>query len=65
MADVQSPGAAADIEQRERLWANIFVLVLCIPGAFALNGNGPWLLLLLIVAGRVPAIRRARGEGRA
>jgi uncharacterized membrane protein len=60
LTDVQSPVAAADIEQRERLWANIFVLVLCIPGAFVLNGNGPWLLLLLIVAGRVPAIRRER-----
>jgi uncharacterized membrane protein len=65
LTDVQSPVAAADIEQRERLWANIFVLVLCIPGAFVLNGNGPWLLLLLIVAGRVPAIRRARRERRA
>jgi uncharacterized membrane protein len=60
LTDVQSPVAAADIEQRERVWANIFVLVLCIPGAFVLNGNGPWLLLLLIVAGRVPAIRRER-----
>jgi uncharacterized membrane protein len=60
LTDVQSPVAAADIEQRERLWANIFVLLLCIPGAFVLNGNGPWLLLLLIVAGRVPAIRRER-----
>jgi uncharacterized membrane protein len=65
LTDVQSPVAAADIEQRERLWANIFVLLLCIPGAFVLNGNGPWLLLLLIVAGRVPAIRRARRERRA
>lgn len=65
LTDVQSPVDAADIEQRERVWANIFVLVLCIPGAFILNGNGPWLLLLLIVSGRVPAIRRARREGHA
>ena len=64
--DVQArPRAAADIEQRERVWANILVLLLCIPGAFVLEGNGPWLLLLLIVAGRVPGIRRARREARA
>jgi uncharacterized membrane protein len=50
-------------EQRERLWANVLVLLLCIPGAFVLQGNGPWLLLLLIVSGRVPRIRRARREG--
>ena len=65
LGDVRSPSKAADIEQRERVWANIFVLVLCIPGAFILNGNGPWLLLLLIVSGRVPGMRRARREARA
>ena len=65
LTDVQPPVDAADIEQRERVWANILVLVLCIPGAFILNGNGPWLLLLLIVSGRVPAMRRARREARA
>jgi uncharacterized membrane protein len=60
LTDLQArPLDAADIEQRERLWANIIVLLLCIPGAFVLKGNGPWLLLLLIVSGRVPRIRRA------
>jgi uncharacterized membrane protein len=54
------PPTAEDVEQRERLWANIFVLLLCIPGAYVLQGNGPWLLLLLIVSGRVPRIRRTR-----
>jgi hypothetical protein len=34
----------------------------CIPGAFLLQENGPWLLLLLIISGRVPRIRRARRE---
>ncbi len=58
------PLDAAGIEERESLWANIIVLLLCIPGAFALQGNGPWLLLLLVVAGRVPRIRRARREAR-
>ena len=40
------------------------VLLLCIPGAFVLKGNGPWLLLLLMVAGRVPRIRRARRDAK-
>jgi uncharacterized membrane protein len=66
LTDVQTrPLDAADIEQRERLWANILVLLLCIPGAFVLQGDGPWLLLLLILSGRAPRIRRARREGRA
>jgi uncharacterized membrane protein len=64
--DLQTrPLEAADIEQRERLWANILVLLLCIPGAFVLQANGPWLLLLLIIAGRAPRIRRARRKARA
>ena len=63
LADVQSP-SKADIEQRERVWANILVLLVCIPGAFVLQSNGPWLLLLLIVSGRVPRIRQARREAR-
>jgi uncharacterized membrane protein len=58
------PLDAAGIEQRERLWANIIVLLLCIPGAYVLQGDGPWLLLLLMVAGRVPRIRRRRREAR-
>jgi uncharacterized membrane protein len=58
------PRDAAEIEQRERVWANIIVLLVCIPGAFVLRSNGPWLLLLLIVSGRVPGIRRARREAR-
>ena len=65
LAAVQTrPLDAAAIETRERLWANVLVLLVCIPGAFALQGNGPWLLLLLIVSGRVPRIRRARREAR-
>ena len=64
--DLQTgPLDPAEIEQRERLWANILVLLLCIPGAFVLQGNGPWLLLLLIVSGRAPRIRRTRRERRA
>jgi uncharacterized membrane protein len=61
--DLQTrPLSTADIEQRERLWANIIVLLVCIPGAYVLQNNGPWLLVLLIVAGRAPRIRRTRRE---
>jgi uncharacterized membrane protein len=64
--DVQvRPRDAAEVEQRQRVWANILVLLVCIPGAFVLKSNGPWLLLLLIVSGRVPRIRRARREAHA
>ena len=59
------PLDVAALEQRERLWANVPVLLMRIPGSFALQGNGPWLLLLLIVSGRVPRIRRARREAEA
>jgi uncharacterized membrane protein len=66
VSDLQTgPPDAAAIEQRERLWANILVLLVCIPGAFVLQHNGPWLLLLLIVSGRAPRIRRVRREARA
>jgi uncharacterized membrane protein len=63
LTDVQGrPPDAADVELRERVWADILVLLVCIPGAFVPESNGPWLLLLLIVAGRIPRIRRARRE---
>jgi uncharacterized membrane protein len=59
LTDVQTPPLdATAMEQRQRLWANVVVLLVCIPGAYILQGNGPWLLLLLIVSGRVPRIRR-------
>jgi uncharacterized membrane protein len=65
LTDLQTrPLDAADREQRERVWANILVLLLCIPGAFVLEANAPWLLLLLIVSGRAPRFRRRRaGSG--
>jgi uncharacterized membrane protein len=65
LSDVRTrPLDAAGIEERERLWADIIVLLLCIPGAFVLQDDGPWLLLFLMVSGRVPRIRRARREAR-
>ncbi len=52
------PGDAIDAQQREGLWANIGVFLLCIPGAYALGSHGPWLLLLLVLAGWLSRLRR-------
>jgi uncharacterized membrane protein len=66
LRDLQTgPLDAAAIEQRERLWANVLVLLVCIPGAFVLQDKGPWLLLLLVISGRAPRILRARRAARA
>lgn len=51
------PGAAVTAQQREALWANIIVFLLCIPAAYVLGKHGPWVLLLLIVSGRLPQLR--------
>ena len=53
LADVHAPR-----DERARLWADIAVLVVCIPGAYLLGDNGPWLLLLLAVSGRAPKLLR-------
>jgi uncharacterized membrane protein len=52
------PGDAVTAQQREALWANIIVFLVCIPGAYALGRHGPWLLLLLIVSGWLSQLRR-------
>jgi len=54
LADAHAPR-----EERTVLWADIAVLVICIPGAYLLGGNGPWLLLLLVVSGRATRSRRS------
>jgi uncharacterized membrane protein len=41
------------IAERARLLADGVVFALCIPAAYALEGNAPFLLLLLAVSGRV------------
>jgi hypothetical protein len=52
------PGDAVTAQQREALWANIIIFLVCIPGAYALGKHGPWLLLLLIVSGWLSQLRR-------
>jgi uncharacterized membrane protein len=51
------PGDAVTALQREALWANIIVFAVCIPGAYVLGEHGPWLLLLLVVSGRLVRLR--------
>jgi uncharacterized membrane protein len=52
--------AGGEDEERERLWGDIVVFLVCIAGAYVLGDNAPYLLLLLIVSGRLPQFRRAR-----
>jgi uncharacterized membrane protein len=56
----QEPGGRREAtEERVGLWADIVVLLVCIPGAYLLGDNGPFLLLLLGVSGRVaPLVAR-------
>lgn len=46
--------------ERTRLWADIAVFAICVPGAYLLGGSAPWLLLLLAVSGRFARFRRRR-----
>jgi uncharacterized membrane protein len=49
---------APGVDERPAVLADIAVFVLCIPGAYILRENGPFLLLLLIVSGRLADRRR-------
>ena len=39
-------------------WLNLAVFLLCIPAGYLLGGNGPYVLLLLILTNRLPLLRR-------
>jgi uncharacterized membrane protein len=55
-------------------WANLAVFLLCIPAGYLFGGNGPYVLLLLILTNRLPMLkalahryrigRRSRRPGR-
>ncbi len=45
--------------ERLGMWADIVVFLVCIPGAYLLGGNSPFLLILLVISGRLPQLRRA------
>jgi uncharacterized membrane protein len=38
-------------------WANLAVFLLCIPAGYLFGGNGPYVLLLLILTNRLPLMR--------
>jgi uncharacterized membrane protein len=56
LADVDGGDVPAE---RMRLRADIVVFAICVPGAYLLDGQAPWLLLLLVVSGQFSR-RRAR-----
>ena len=58
------PRDAVILAERSRLLADAIVFVLCIPLAYVLDDNAPWLLLLLAVSGRAaPLLARRSGGG--
>jgi hypothetical protein len=38
-------------------WLNLVVFLLCIPAGYLFGGKGPYVLLLLILTNRLPALR--------
>jgi hypothetical protein len=56
--DIVGLGTAADDAGAFSLIANGVVFALCIPAGYVLGDDGPFVLLLLIVAGRLSARRR-------
>jgi uncharacterized membrane protein len=38
-------------------WANLGVFLLCIPAGYVLGGNGPFVLLLLVLTNRLPLLK--------
>jgi Endosomal/lysosomal potassium channel TMEM175 len=54
----ESPETSAE---RLGMWADIVVFAVSIPGAYVLRENGAFLLLALVISGRLPRLRRAAG----
>jgi uncharacterized membrane protein len=54
------PVASGDVDYDHKIntWLTLGVFVLCIPAGFVLGSKGPYVLLLLVVAGRIPFRRR-------
>jgi hypothetical protein len=58
--DIVGLGAPADDAAAFGLIVDGSVFALCIPAGYVLGENGPFVLLLLIVAGRLSTRRRRR-----
>lgn len=48
---------AADHTARWTSWLNLLVFLLCIPAGYLFGGNGPFVLLLLVVTNRLPMLK--------
>jgi uncharacterized membrane protein len=51
------PDTTADDMARWTSWLNLVVFLLCIPAGYLFGGKGPYVLLLLILTNRLPALR--------
>ncbi len=45
-------------DERSETWGNAVVFLLCIPAGYLFGSLGPFVLLLLVVAGRGPSLRK-------
>jgi uncharacterized membrane protein len=48
---------AADSTARWTSWLNLGVFLLCIPAGYLFGGNGPYVLLLLVLTNRLPLLK--------
>ena len=48
---------AADHTARWMSWLNLAVFLLCIPAGYLFGGNGPYVLLLLVLTNRLPTLK--------
>jgi uncharacterized membrane protein len=49
---------AADHTARWTSWLNLLVFLLCIPAGYLFGGNGPFVLLLLVLTNRLPLLKK-------
>jgi uncharacterized membrane protein len=54
---VRAADTAADHTARWTSWLNLAVFLLCIPAGYLFGGNGPYVLLLLLLTNRLPQLR--------
>lgn len=53
------PESSEDYDHNLGSWINLAVFLLCIPAGYVVGSHGPYVLLLLGLAGRAVLIRRA------
>jgi uncharacterized membrane protein len=53
----RAAATAGDHTARLESWLNLAVFLLCIPAGYLFGGNGPYVLLLLILTNRLPMLK--------